>query len=112
MTKEDYTMALTARLRAIAPADESARLRAKARWDKVAKPLGGLGLLEDLIADAAAALGTEEISLDRRALLLLCADNGVVAECVTQCGPEVTVRARRPWAARVSVPHAKYARVT
>ena len=74
----------------IAPPDESARAAAHARWAERAHPLGSLGVLETVLEDIAALTGSAEISLAPRALLVLCADNGVVAQGVTQTGSEVT----------------------
>jgi nicotinate-nucleotide--dimethylbenzimidazole phosphoribosyltransferase len=70
--------------------DESAAQRAKARWDSIAKPLGSLGLLETAIINIAGITGSPDVRLDRRAVLVLCADNGVVCEGISQTGSEVT----------------------
>lgn len=72
-----------------APSRKAAE-RAKARWDHVAKPLHGLGLLEDMVVKIAAVQGTDQIRLEHRTLLIFCADNGVVEEGVTQTGQNVT----------------------
>lgn len=77
-------------LTSISPPDQAARAAAHARWAQRAKPLGSLGLLEPMIEDIAALTGTPEIHLEKRVLLVLCADNGVVAEGVSQSGSEVT----------------------
>ena len=67
----------------IASPDEAARAAAHAHWAKLAKPLGGLGRLETMIEDAAALTGREDIVVSRRAVFVLCADNGVVAQGVS-----------------------------
>lgn len=69
---------------------EVARQAAIAKWNAVAKPIGGLGVLEGDIARIAALTGSADVSLARRAVVVLCADNGVVQQGVSQCGPEVT----------------------
>ena len=74
----------------ISAPDEAAAAAARARWDSLAKPLGSLGLLEDAIVQIAALTGSADVSLKPRALLVFCADNGVVAQGVAQCGCEVT----------------------
>lgn len=74
----------------IAPPDEAAERAARAHWDGIAKPLNGLGHLEDMVAKIAALTGKPEVRLDRRAVVVLCADNGVVAEGVTQTDASVT----------------------
>ncbi len=75
---------------AIAPQDTAAMARAKARWNGIAKPLDGLGWLETAIVRIAGLTGSETVSLDRRTVLVLCADNGVVQEGVTQTDASVT----------------------
>ena len=81
---------LSALLGSIRPPMEDAAHRARQRWDACAKPLGSLGLLEDMVTDMAALIGTEQLRLTPRAVLVLCADNGVVAQGVSQSGCEVT----------------------
>ena len=83
-------MTLAALLNKIAPADEAAMAAARRRWDSVAKPLGSLGLLEDAIVRIAGAQGSPNVSLAKKAVVAMCADNGVVAQGVTQTGQEVT----------------------
>ena len=70
--------------------DEHAGLVARARWDAIAKPLDGLGLLEDTVVRMAALKGTPDVTLGKRAVVVMCADNGVVVESVTQTGQDVT----------------------
>ena len=77
-------------IRGICPPDESAGVLAAEHWNTVAKPLGSLGLFEDMITKIAALKGQVDFCLDKKALLVFCADNGVVAQGVTQCGSEVT----------------------
>lgn len=75
---------------AIAPQDTDAMARAKAHWDGVAKPLDGLGKLETALVRIAGVTGSERIALEKRTVLVLCADNGVVEEGVTQTDASVT----------------------
>lgn len=77
-------------LKAIPAPDETARAAALAHWDALAKPLGSLGALEEDIARIAAVTGDPDVCLQRRTLLVLCADNGVVARGVTQTDSSVT----------------------
>ena len=74
----------------IVPADKTIREQAEKHWGHVAKPLGSLGVLEEDIVRAAAAQGEEVPDFSKRALLIFCADNGVVEEGVSQTGQEVT----------------------
>lgn len=68
---------------------EAARL-AREQWNRLAKPLGSLGALEDAVVRIAGLTGSARVSLSQRSLLVFCADNGVLAQGVTQSGPEVT----------------------
>ena len=79
-------------VRGISRPSEEARRRAHARWANVAKPLGSLGELECAIEQVAAIQGSADVVLGPRCVAVLCADNGVVAEGVTQTGSEVTAR--------------------
>ena len=88
----------------IAPQDAAAMARAKAHWDGVAKPLDGLGKLETAVVRIAGVTGDENVSIDRRTVLVLCADNGIVREGVTQTDASVTATmARRIFEHRSSV---------
>ena len=74
----------------ITPADRAAMSAAKTHWDAVAHPLSSLGLLEDAVIRIAGMTGSHRVELGKRAVVVMCADNGVVAEGVTQTGREVT----------------------
>ena len=74
----------------ILPPDAQAEKAAWAHWDGIAKPLRGLGRLEEAVVRIAALTGSEEVELGKRAVLVLCADNGVAAEGVTQTDASVT----------------------
>lgn len=78
------------RISRIAAPDKNAEKRAELKWNSVAKPLGSLGKLEEMIIRIAAVQGTEDVDISRRTAVVMCADNGVVAEGVTQSESEVT----------------------
>lgn len=77
-------------LSAIAPPDREAASAAERQWDSLAKPLGSLGLLEQAVVKIAALTGRVQVELRKRALVVFCADNGVVARGVTQTDSSVT----------------------
>ena len=83
-------MTLEEVVRGIAPADQAAMEQARRRWDSIAKPLGSLGLLEEAVVRMAGITGSPNVDISRRAVVVMCADNGVVARGVTQTGQEVT----------------------
>lgn len=78
------------RIKLIAETDKKAAERSRDKWNRVAKPLGSLGLLEDMIEKIASVQGTENADISRRCVVIMCADNGVVEEGVTQSDSEVT----------------------
>ena len=69
--------------------DESIRA-SKAKWDNVAKPLGSLGRLEELVTQIAGIYGTPDVSVDKKGVLVMCGDNGVLAQGVAMTPGEVT----------------------
>ena len=62
----------------------------KQNWDTVAKPLDSLGVFEELHSRIGAINKREHGIIDKCAILVFCADNGVVAEGISQSGQEVT----------------------
>lgn len=84
-------MTLEEALKRIQPPDREAMEQCKKRWDSIAKPLHSLGKLEDALVKIAGITGSADIRLEKKALVPMCADNGVVEEGVTQSGQDVTV---------------------
>lgn len=74
----------------IRPIDRKAAALAQKRWDSIGKPLHSLGKIETLVMQIAGITGSASVNIKKRALVPMCADNGVVAEGVTQTGQEVT----------------------
>lgn len=70
--------------------DEAVRRQVQKNWDMVAKPLDGMGTFEGLISQIGAITGKTQICLDKKAVLVMCADNGIVEEGISQSGQEVT----------------------
>ncbi len=77
----------TGRIRSL---DGKAMEESRLRWDRMAKPLGSLGKLEKAVTQIAGIERTADICIEKKALIIMCADNGVVAEGISQSGPEVT----------------------
>lgn len=78
------------RIENIKPPCLEAKTRAEKRWDDIAKPLHSLGFLEDAIVKLAGVYGSESFDIDKRAAVIMCADNGVVKEGVSQTESYVT----------------------
>ncbi len=74
----------------ISAEDKAAYTLSKERWDGIAKPLGSLGALEEAVMRIAALTGSAKVDISKRCVAMFCADNGVVAQGVTQTGSEVT----------------------
>jgi len=70
--------------------DRSAMAACKKHWDGIAKPIGSLGLFEDIIIKIAGIQGSEQVDLRKKAVVIMCGDNGVVKEKVTQTESSVT----------------------
>ena len=74
----------------ITPVDKKAEALCQKRWDSIAKPLHSLGKMEDYLVQTAGITGDANVKFDKKALIVMCADNGVVAEGVTQSEQNVT----------------------
>lgn len=74
----------------IDPLHREAMEQAQERLDGIAKPLDGLGQFERLLVQMAGIQGTADVQASPRAILVMCADNGIVAQGVTQTSSEVT----------------------
>ena len=86
----------------IQPLSPALLLREQKRWDSLCKPLHSLGLLERIWAQIRAIQGGADDSLRPALSLVFGADNGIVREGVTQCGPEVTAQVLKNMCARKS----------
>ena len=72
------------------PFDAAAAMQAQARWDSLAKPAASLGLLEKAVVRIAGITGNTDHAIDRRVLLVCCADNGVARHGVSAVDASVT----------------------
>lgn len=62
----------------------------KKRWDSIAKPIEGLGKMEELITKIAGAQNRIDVCIDKKAVVVFCADNGVVKQNISQVDSSVT----------------------
>jgi len=83
-------MLLEETLEKITGLDEKAQKAAQTRLDSLTKPLGSLGRLEDLVRQVAGITGQVRPCIDRKTIVIMCADNGVVEEGVSSCPKSVT----------------------
>lgn len=83
-------MQLEVLLKQIKPVNNRAYKACIEQFDQVAKPVGSLGQLEILLARIAAVYDNAHIDIEKKCVLVFCADNGVVAEGVAQSNADVT----------------------
>lgn len=70
-------------LKGIKPTNEEAKAIAKERLDHLIKPLGSLGKLEDIAIQLSGITGKLYNKIDKKALVLMSSDNGVLEEGVS-----------------------------
>ncbi len=73
----------------IRPLDDVAVEAAWNRIDNLTKPLGSLGMLEEISAKIAGIKGFIPNSLNKKNIIIMCSDNGVTEEAVSTC-PQIT----------------------
>ncbi len=71
----------------ISPIDKEKVIAGKNKWNTIAKPLDGMGVLEDITSQIYAI---NNLKIDKKAVAVFCADNGIVEENVTQTTSDVT----------------------
>jgi nicotinate-nucleotide--dimethylbenzimidazole phosphoribosyltransferase len=83
---------LTHTLSMIKPLNEEAMMAARARQDSLTKPQGSLGRLEELSIKLVGIRGDTIPQLERKAIITMAADHGVIAEGVSLYPQEVTAQ--------------------
>ncbi len=76
----------------ILPPDEPAMRAVRARQDRLTKPQGSLGRLEDLSAQIAGMTGQTAPQIQHKVVIVMAGDHGVTAEGVSAFPREVTVQ--------------------
>ena len=87
---------------AIDAPDEEVRKSVLKNWDMIAKPIDGMGSFETLTAQIGSIVGSERIDISKKAVIIMCADNGIVEEKISQSDQEVTVAVVRAMAEKRS----------
>lgn len=77
-------------LKEIGGLDAGIMEKVQVRLDSLSKPLGSLGKLEDIIRQLAGISGELFPRVDKKSIIIMCADNGVEAEGVSSCPKSVT----------------------
>jgi nicotinate-nucleotide--dimethylbenzimidazole phosphoribosyltransferase len=78
-------------LNSINALDLEAMNKTKQRWDSLVKPIGSLGLMEEITIRLSGIYRTTDFSIDKRAVVVMASDNGVVEENVAS-SPQVFTR--------------------
>jgi nicotinate-nucleotide--dimethylbenzimidazole phosphoribosyltransferase len=86
------TQLLTSTIEMIKSLDEKAMAQAKARQDRLTKPLGSLGQLEELSIQLAGIQGKSIPQIRHKVIITMASDHGVVAEGVSAYPQEVTAQ--------------------
>lgn len=77
-------------IKEIKPLFEETMQQAKQYQDSLIKPIGSLGRLEEMAIQIAGITGSIQNKLDKKAIIVMCADNGVYEEGVSTAPQEVT----------------------
>lgn len=64
--------------------------RAQKKWDSLAKPLRSLGRMEELVNQVAGITKSLDVTFSKPRLYVMCADNGIIEEGVSQSDASVT----------------------
>ncbi|HQI17385.1 MAG TPA: nicotinate-nucleotide--dimethylbenzimidazole phosphoribosyltransferase [Bacillota bacterium] len=74
----------------IRPAYEESKKEAAERLDKLVKPIGSLGKLEDIAVKISGITGKQKNSFDKKVTIIMASDNGVAEEGVSAAPQAVT----------------------
>lgn len=77
-------------LNSIEPLDQGSIKEAWHRLDNLSKPIGSLGTLEHVAARISGITGKVENTINKKNIIIMCADNGIVEEGVTTNPQEFT----------------------
>jgi len=72
-------------LQCIQPLNKEAMKKAWDRLDSLTKPIGSLGEIENIIAKIAGITGLIHNKINKKNVVIMCSDNGVVEEGVSNC---------------------------
>lgn len=70
--------------------EKNAVKMSRRHWNSLAKPLYGLGEMEELIIKIAGIQETANVCISKKAVIVMCADNGIIEESISQSSSEVT----------------------
>ncbi|HNU79433.1 MAG TPA: nicotinate-nucleotide--dimethylbenzimidazole phosphoribosyltransferase, partial [Bacillota bacterium] len=74
----------------IRPSYEESKKEAAERLDKLVKPIGSLGKLEDIAVKISGITGKQKNSFEKKVTIIMASDNGVAEEGVSAAPQAVT----------------------
>lgn len=77
-------------IKEIKPLNKEVMKKAKEYNDNLIKPIGSLGVLEEIAAQISGITGNIHNNLEKKAIVIMCADNGVYEEGVSTAPQSVT----------------------
>lgn len=83
-------MDLSSLLDKIKPLDKDVMREVQKRLDNLTKPIGSLGRLEEIVIQLAGIKREMSPKVDKKNIIIMCADNGVVDEGISSCPKSVT----------------------
>lgn len=78
-------------LNRILPSNKEAMDKTKEKWDGLVKPIGSLGLMEEMTIKLSGITGKVNNKINKKVIVVMCSDNGVLAEGVS-AAPEVITK--------------------
>lgn len=81
---------LTNTLNGIQAVEKDAMKKAQQYIDNLTKPIGSLGTLEEIAVKVSGITGKLKNNINKKNIIIMCADNGVFEEGVSTCPQEVT----------------------
>ena len=91
MIQSDLLLEFENLIALITPTSQSHRQLAKKHWDSIAKPLDSLGEFEKIFQNFSAIYENEIPDISNKCITVMCADNGIVKEGISQSDKDVTL---------------------
>jgi nicotinate-nucleotide--dimethylbenzimidazole phosphoribosyltransferase len=88
--KDVFKLNFREALLSIGELDREAISETKKNLDNLTKPLGSLGKLEDILQKISGIQQSSSPDISKKAVIIMCADNGVYEEGISSCPKEVT----------------------
>ena len=91
MIQSDLLLEFANLIALVTPTSQSHRQLAKKHWDSIAKPLDSLGEFEKIFQKLSAMYESEIPDISNKCITVMCADNGIVKEGISQSDKDVTL---------------------